>query len=143
MRLQFLAAVIGAFLFTVPASAQNTVPSDQLQEVLIKASLLTFNDANLTGNYGVLHAKLSKPFRDQFSPEKLKQAFKAFADKKIDLGVIVLKPPVATAASMIDSRGALVLRGYFDTTPNRASFELDFLPSEGEWKPFMIHVTVK
>ncbi len=111
MRLNLLAAVVSALLFTVPASAQNVVPNEQLQEILIKTSLLTFNDANLTGTYAVLHAKLAKPFRDQFSPDKLKQAFKAFADKKIDLGVIVLKPPVATAASKIDSRGVLVLRG--------------------------------
>lgn len=143
MRLDFIAAIFGALLFTVPALAENTVPSEQLQEVLIKTSLLTFNDANLTGNYSVLHGKLAKPFRDQFSPDKLKQAFKAFADKKIDFGVIVLKPPVASAASKIDSRGALVLRGQFETTPSRLIYELDFVPSEGEWKPLMIHVSVK
>ena len=143
MRLNLLAAAIGTFLFTVPASAQNTVPNEQLQEVLIKTSLLTFNDANLTGNYAVLHAKLAKPFREQFNPDKLKQAFKTFAEKKIDLGAIVLKPPVATAASKIDSRGALVLRGQFETAPSRLIYELDFVPSEGEWKPLMIHVSVK
>jgi hypothetical protein len=30
---------------------------------------MSFNDANVTGNYAVLHAKLSKPFRDQFTPD--------------------------------------------------------------------------
>ena len=143
MRLNLLAAVVGAFLFTVPASAQNAVPNEQLQEILIKTSLLTFNDANLTGNYAVLHAKLAKPFRDKFSPDNLKKAFKAFAEKQIDFGAIVLKPPVATAESKIDSRGALVLRGQFETTPSRLIYELDFVPSEGEWKPLMIHVSVK
>lgn len=69
MRLYILAALIGAFLFTVPASAQNTVPSDLVQEKLIKTYLVTFNDANLTGNYTVLHAKLSKPFRDRSTPK--------------------------------------------------------------------------
>lgn len=138
-----IGTIFGALLCATSALAQNTVPSAQLQEVLIKTSLLTFNDANLTGNYAVLHAKLAKPFRDQFNPAKLKQAFKTFADKQIDLGVIVVKPPVATAAATIDSRGALLLRGYFDTTPSRAIYELDFVPSEGEWKPIMIHVNVK
>jgi hypothetical protein len=143
MRLQFAAAVIGAFLCAVPALAENTVPSDLVQEKLIKTYLLTFNDANLTGNYTVLHAKLAKPFRDQFNPDKLKQAFKSFADQKVDLGVIVAKQPIATTPSTIDSRGALLVRGYFDTAPSRLIYELDFVPSEEEWKPISIHVTVK
>lgn len=143
MRLQFIAAVIGAFLWAVPASAENTVPSDLLQEKLIKTYLLTFNDANLTGNYAVLHAKLAKPFRDQFNPDKLKQAFKSFADQKVDLGIIAAKQPIATTPSKIDNRGALVVRGYFDTAPSRVIYELDFVPSEEEWKPISIHVNVK
>ncbi len=143
MRLPFLAAIIGAFFLSTPALAQNTVPNDLLQEKLIKTYLLTFNDANLTGNYSVLHARLAKPFRDQFNPEKLKQAFKGFADQKVDLGIIVAKQPVATTPSSIDKRGALVVRGYFDTAPSRVIYELDFVPSEEEWKPIMIHVNVK
>lgn len=130
-------------LFAAPARAANTVPSPQQQEVLIKTALLTLNDANITGNYAVLHAKLSKPFREQFSPDKLKQVFKSFADQKADWGIIAAKPPVATAEATIDKRGALLLRGYFDTSPSRVSYELDFVPSEGEWKPLMLHVTAK
>jgi hypothetical protein len=54
-----------------------------------------------------------------------------------------LKPPVATTPSKIDERGALVLRGYFDTSPNRVTYELDFIPSETEWKLLTINVNVK
>ncbi len=143
MRSYFLAIIIGALFLTVPAAAQNTVPSDLVQEKLIKTYLMTFNDANMTGNYTVLQAKLAKPFRDQFSPDKLKQAFKGFADQNVDLGIITTKQPVATTPSKIDKRGALVLRGQFDTAPSRVTYELDFVPSESEWKPIMIHVTVK
>ena len=130
-------------MLLVPAQAENVLPSAQFQEVLIKSTLLTFNDANLTGNYAVLHAKLAKPFRDKFSPDKLKQAFKSFAEQKAELRGIVLKPPVATTASKIDERGALVVRGYFDTAPSRVFYEFDFLPSEGEWKPINLDVKVK
>jgi hypothetical protein len=34
-----------------------------------------FNDANMTGNYAVLHAKASKQFQSQFSAEQLSTAF--------------------------------------------------------------------
>ncbi len=39
--------------------------------------------------------------------------------------------------------GVPVVRSYFDNIPSRVIFELDFLPSEGEWKPIMLHVNVK
>jgi len=72
MRLHAVAAIIGALMLAMPAQAEDTVPSAVLQEILIKTSMLTLNDANLTGNYTVLHAKLAKPFRDQFSPDRLR-----------------------------------------------------------------------
>ena len=143
MRLHFLAAMIGALLMAAPVQAETTVPSPLLQEILIKTYLLSLNDANVTGNYTVLQAKLAKPFRDQFSPDRLKQVFKAFADKKIDFGLIAAKPPVASSPATIDNRGALLLRGYFDTRPSRVIYELDFLPSEGEWKPIKLNVDLK
>ncbi len=148
---QVVAALVGALLLAFPALSagwgaarvENKVPGAPVQEVLIKTYLLTLNDANLTGNYAVLHAKLAKPFREQFSAERLKKIFKPFSDKKIDYGIIAAKPPVATSKSTIDNRGALILRGYFDTAPSRVSYELDFIPSEGEWKPIKLNVHVK
>lgn len=143
MRSYLCWAVMGALLLVAPARAENTVPSVELQEILIKTSLLSLNDANLTGNYTVLHAKLAKVFRDQITPDGLKQGFKGFADQKVDFGLISVKPAIASSASTIDKRGALLLRGYFDTAPSRVTYELDFLPSEGLWKPIMLNVRVK
>jgi len=143
MRLHLVGALIGALLLVVPAQAEDKVPSPVLQEILIKTTLLTFSDANLTGNYTVLHAKLAKAFRDKITPDGLKQAFKSFADQKINLGLVTAMPPVASSEATIDNRGALVLRDYFATKPSRVSYELYFLPSEGEWKPALIDVRVK
>ena len=143
MRLHLVGVLMGALLLLAPAYAQDKIPSATQQEILIKAALLTLNDANVTGNYTVLHAKLAKPFRDQFNPDKLKQVFKSFADQKVDFSVIAAKTPIATSETKIDNRGALILRGYFDTTPNRLIYELDFLPSEGEWKPIKLNVNLK
>ncbi len=137
-----LAGIASALLVAGSALAQG-LPNPTMQEILVKTSLLTFNDANVTGNYTVLHAKLSKPFRDQASPEKLKQAFKAFADQRIDFDLIAAKPIVPTSEAQINNNGVLMLRGYFDTTPSRVTYELDFLLSEGEWKLADINVRVK
>jgi hypothetical protein len=76
--IQILAALVfGSLLFVAPAQAQK-VPDAKMQELLVRTTLLSFNDANVTANYTVLHAKMSKPFRDQFPPDKLKAAFNDF-----------------------------------------------------------------
>ena len=131
-----------ALLLWLPAAqAQNKVPTERALETLVKSSLLTLNDANVTGNYTVLHAKLSKPFRDQFSPQRLKETFRDFHDKQIDYDVIAALKPVYDPAPAVDGEGRLVVKGYFPTEPLRLLFELDFIPSDGEWK--MIRVNVK
>src|SRR4051794_10819814 len=137
------ASIIGGLLLTSPAKSADTMPGPVGQEILIRTTLLTFNDANVTGNYAVLHAKLAKPFRDQFTPDRLKQAFKPFVDQKIDLGIVAAKPPIAKGEAQIDERGALLLRGSFDTSPSRIDYTLDFIPSEGEWKAIKLSVNVE
>jgi len=143
LRSRLVAAVTAVLLLSSPAGADDKIPSAMDQEVLIKVSLLTLNDANVTGNYSVLHAKLSKPFREQFSADKLKQSFKDFANKKIDWEAVAAMSPIPTKESQIDERGALVLRGYFDAGSKHVVYALDFIPSEGEWKPIKLNVNVK
>ncbi|WP_137045035.1 hypothetical protein [Pseudolabrys sp. FHR47] len=143
MRARIILALLGALLWAGSAMAEPAMPSEAVQEKLIKTCLLTLNDANITGNYTVLHAKLAKPFRTQFSPDKLKQGFSTFAEKQIDLSIIAIKTPVAATPTKIDNRGVLQLRGYFETQPSRVHYELDFLVSEEEWKPLSINVRVR
>ncbi len=108
---------------------------------MVKVALLTLNDANLTGNYDVLHAKMARPFRERFSAATLKQAFASFAGHHID--AIAGMPIVSTGAPRIGENGALLLRGHFDTAPSRLSYALDYAMSEGEWKLVTIDVKVR
>jgi hypothetical protein len=136
-----VATAVGGF-WAVPAQAQKAPAPDQ-QEVLIKTTLLTFNDANVTQNYGVLHAKLSKQFRDQFSPDRLKEVFKPFVEQKIDIEMIAEKPPIPAKAAEVDDRGVLSLSGHFDIKPSNVFYDLGYVMSDGEWKPIKINVNVK
>jgi hypothetical protein len=132
-----------ALLLAVPmAQAQNKVPSERSLEALVKSSLLSLNDANVTGNYSVLHAKLSKPFRDQFSAERLKETFREFADKHVDYDIIAAYKPVYGKLPVVDDDGKLLVEGYFPTEPKRLNFKLDFIPSDGEWKLIRVKVDV-
>jgi hypothetical protein len=138
-------AFAAALFFFVSASAAwaQKVPGTELQEVLIKTSLLSFNDANVTGKYAVLHAKVSKPFRDQFPPEKLAEIFKEFRDKHIDFDIIAAKKPINAEEPKVSDNGVLSIKGYFDTTPSRVNYDLAFVLSDGEWKLIKIDVNLK
>ena len=54
-----IARRVGGFvlllLLAVPAAAQNKVPSARPLEALVKSSLMSLNDANLTGDYRVFY----------------------------------------------------------------------------------------
>lgn len=128
--------LLGAFA----VQAQNKVPTERALEALVKASLLSFNDANVTGNYSVFHAKLSKPFRDQFPPERLKETFREFREKKIDFDIIAAFRPDYSPPPAVDGDGRLIVKGHFPTEPTQVNFELEFIPSDAEWKLISIHV---
>ena len=77
------------------------MPSERALEALVKTTLLTFNDANVTGNYAVLHAKLSKPFREQFPVERLARTFRDFNKRHLDFDIIAARnrPTIRRRAS--------------------------------------------
>ncbi len=139
----FIVALAIASSYGAGPVAAQPVPIPLMQEALIKATLMTFNDANVTGNYDVLHAKLSKPFREQFPPARLKEAFKVFADNNVDFKVVVAKTPIAKQEPNVSDKGVLSLYGHFDTTPNHVYYELEFIMSDGEWKPTKINVNIR
>ena len=120
-------------LSAIRASAQG-MPSAFVQEVLVKSILVTLSDAVASDNFTVLHAKISKPFRDQFPPEKLKTIFKDLVDKHAVFDAVVASPIIADEDARIDEKGVLRLKGHFETTPKRVKYQLGFIPSDGLWK---------
>jgi hypothetical protein len=129
-------------LLALAAAAQNKVPPARALEALVKGSLMTLNDANLTGDYRVFHARLSEPFRKQYTPERLKATFKEFSEKNVDLDIVTTMTPTYDQPPHVDAEGKLVVRGFFATEPSRVSFEMDFVSGEGDWKLIRINVTV-
>src|ERR1043166_1981070 len=87
--------LIAAFLLVAglagapsPAAAQG-MPSPFVQEVLVKSILVTLSDGVAYDNFTVLHAKISKPFREQFPPEKLRSVFKDLVEKHAVFDAVV------------------------------------------------------
>jgi hypothetical protein len=134
-RFRSLAAATGLLVTcaALPASALD-MPSPFVQEVLIKSILLSLNDAVAADNFTVFHAKISRPFRDQFPPEKLQTIFKDLVEKHAVFDAVVAKPIIADEDAKIDEKGVLRLKGHFDTTPKQVKYQLGFIPSDGAWK---------
>jgi hypothetical protein len=135
-------AVMALMLMASLAQAQNKVPSERALEALVKTTLLTFNDANVTGNYEVFHAKLSKPFREQFSVERLARRFQEFSKKHVDFDVIAALKPSYDPAPKVDDDGKLLVKGHFPTEPLQVYFNFEFIASDGEWRLIGINVKV-
>jgi len=136
--------VVAAFLAGVPVPARaQGMPSPFVQEVLVKSMMVTLSDAVAADNFTVLHAKISKPFRDQFPPEKLREVFKDLIDKHAVFDAVVAKPIVPDADAMIDGDGVLRLKGHFETTPKQVKYQLGFIPSDGLWKLSAVTINIE
>jgi hypothetical protein len=129
------ALVVMAAAVGVPTRAPaQGMPSPFVQEVLIKSILVTLSDAVAADNFTVMHAKISKPFRDQFPPDKLRAVFKDLIEKHAVFDAVVAKPIVPDAEAKIDENGVLRLKGHFETTPKQVKYQLGFIASDGLWK---------
>ena len=111
------AAAVALLVAAFPIRAHALdMPSPFVQEVLIKSILVTLNDAVASDNFTILHAKISKPFRDQFPPDKLRTVFKDLVEKHAVFDAVVASPVVPNEDAKIDDKGVLRLNGHFDTS---------------------------
>jgi hypothetical protein len=119
------------------------VPSDETLAIMIKSVLITFNDANITGNYSVLRDLGSPDFRDSNSAASLAEIFQDMRKNRINIAPIVLYQPKLIRKPEIDAQGDLVLEGFFETRPEQVNFLVVYRAVEGLWRLFAIRVTTK
>lgn len=135
-----LIALIAIFL--APAFAAE-IPSDDDQDILIRSTLMTFNDANMTGNYSVLLAKASKQFQEQFTAEKLAASFEEFRKKELYFEEVVTADYDSYEKAKFDSDGALLLAGVFATDDMKVSYKLRYVQNNKVWKLIGLDVNAK
>lgn len=136
-------APMGGQLISNPPLPGPGIPRDDILEVMVKSALMTFNDANLTGNYAVLSARLHPQFRQQVPPERLSSIFTAFRTNKIDLAPLLAHKAVYTRSPSIDADGILSVTGQLETRPWRTTFELAWRREAGGWWLWKINVRVR
>ena len=116
------------------------MPTDDQLKEMAKTSLLDFNKSVKSKDFATFYATLSELWKGQTSPEKLKEAFKAFVDKHIDISSIAKSSPVFDQKPEINKDGVLVLDGYYPTKPIKVRFNLKYTYEHPNWKLIGIHV---
>ena len=118
------------------ASRGEIPEGDELQEMTQK-TLIDFNDAVQAGDFTDFFQTISKLWQRQSSPSKLRDTFKVFVDKKIDIGAVrTMEANFTSKPRVDDSKGfkELILEGNYATSPTATRFELKYTPEGKNWK---------
>ncbi|MEW6642639.1 MAG: hypothetical protein AB1586_19190 [Pseudomonadota bacterium] len=128
------------FISIAPLHAAAEIPDDDEQDVLIRTALMTFNDANMTGNYSVLFAKSSKELQSQVPVEKMQTAFEPFRKNELFFEDVATAEYASYDKATLDNEGALVLAGVFKTDDMEVKYRLRFIQNNHAWKLLGINV---
>jgi len=107
---------------------------------LARATLLTLNDANRSGNYTVLRDLAAPDFQAQNTAADLALHFTDLRNRKIDLFAVAELAPQFAPAPAVDANRRLHLTGFFPTRPLQINFDLTFQVVNGQWRLLAISV---
>jgi hypothetical protein len=123
-----------------PPAERPQVPDETRLTLLIQSYLIALSQANLTGNYSVLHALGAPSFQQNNPPDKLAQVFGALRSQNIDLTPLILFKPILDKPPAFEDQGLLHLIGHYDTAPQQVQFDLTLQPISGVWRLFGLSV---
>ena len=107
---------------------------------LTRATLLTLNDANRSGNYTVLRDLAAPDFQAQNTAADLAMHFADLRSRKIDLFAVAELAPQFSPAPAVDANRRLHITGFFPTRPLQINFDLIFQVVNGQWRLLAISV---
>jgi hypothetical protein len=137
-------SLISLSLVTAVALHAAEVPDEADVLALTKKSLISFGKGVKKKDFSAFYEDIATIWQKQTTPDKLKEGFKDFLGKDIDIPSIVKEmEPVFNHPAAIGDNDVLVIKGYYPTTPHRVVFELKYLEEEDEWKLVGVNVDLK
>lgn len=131
--------------FQIPANAETPgpkMPDSFKLNMMIRSTVIAVNQANKTNNYTVLRDLGSPRFKEANSAEKLAKIFDPLRKTKFDLSPVLFFTPKLLQPPALED-GMLKLTGFFDTAPQRVSFDLLFEDIKGEWLLYGINIATQ
>lgn len=127
-----------------PASAETRagtkIPDARALSILIRRTLLSLNDANLTGNYTVLRDLAAPGFQSANNAAKLAEIFTNLRRLDLDLAPVMYFEPKLVRPPEIAANGMLRLSGSIPTQPQQVNFDMLFERIADRWRLFGIAV---
>ena len=131
------APVAAAQAPAAPAAASAptvALPDADKIVVLVRTTLLSFNDALQTGNFTVFRQRGSPNFQAANSPDSLLAAFASLKGVGVDFTGVAIAVPQLSAAPSIDAQNRLRISGSFPGQPLTAAFVFVFEAVSGQWR---------
>ena len=116
------------------APTRAPMPDNAKLTLLIQMHIAALSQANLTGNYSVLHALGSPAFQAVSSTAQLAANFTVFRSQGIDISPAILLPPMLTGPPKMEGADLLRVSGQYDTKPQRVVFEMAFQAVNNAWR---------
>lgn len=129
----------GAAQLALPQPVQ--IPPPEILITLVRTTLLSLNDANLTGNYTVLHQLSSPKAQKRTTVQQLAAGFQSIRQQGTDMAIIAVANLRFVRRPVVTEQGFLRLNGEFDSSP-RITFDLFYQLVGEEWRPYAIGVGV-
>ena len=123
-----------------PNAERPKPPADADLRKLVRQTLVDFNDAVQAKDFSGFHAKASTPLRQQITPEKLREAFQSFIDRRVNIAAVKDLEPKFAGPPKVDGDGVLTVKGEYPTRPTRTAFRLKYFQEKGEWRVLGVSV---
>lgn len=124
---------------SLPKPSPDKVSGPEIS-MLIRTTLVSLQQANITGNYTVLRDLGSNSFRTINNPVRLGNIYGKLRESGIDMSPVVLLDPLLTKAPVIDANQVLIIEGFFPTEPLNILFKMGFRFEFGAWRLFSLSV---
>jgi hypothetical protein len=117
------------------------VPPPEVLLLMVRNALAALNQANMTGNYTVLHSLGSPVMQAQNSPAQLGIVFTALRTQGVDLAPTLVLTPQLSETPALSADGVLRLAGIFPTRPLQIEFIILYRSVAARWRLDGLSVT--
>jgi hypothetical protein len=125
------------------------LPSDSELQSLVKQTTADFASALEKENFTDFLKNSSSELQAGYTPEKMKEGFKDFIDKK-ELVLPIVKdsakevPAFSPKPALREEKGYTLLNanGEFPTTPNAVKFKYEYVRRDGKWQLLKIEINL-
>jgi hypothetical protein len=114
-------------------TASPAIPGKSDQVALVKQSMHDFIVSVEKKNMEHFHGTISHLWQQQFTIEKLNEAFKSVIDSGANWSVLESFEPILAAEATLDGNGVMLLTGHYPTDPN-VHFEQKYIYEGVGWK---------